>query len=505
MTTPLPATQPDPGTASAALAGRRPDPGGVLADRLAAVVGAAHVLTDADVVAGYTTDWTGRFNGPAALVVRPASTAEVSAVLRVCAEASVPVVVQGGNTGLVGGSVPPPAGRSLRLPVLLSTTRLADVGPVDVTAGQVTAGAGATLAAVQAAARAAGLAFAVDLAARDSATIGGMVATNAGGLHVLRYGAMRRQVVGAEIVLADGTVLSRLSGLVKDNTGYDLSQLLVGSEGTLGVVTAVRLRLVPHPPARAVAVLGLGSTAAAVAMASELRQRVDGLSAVEIFYDDGLALVCRHTGAEPPFAARRPVYLLVEVVGRGGVVEELASVLGDLDVDDQSTAVAEDEAGAARLWAYRERHTEVVNSLGVPHKLDVTLPQSALADFEAAVRAHIGARFPDATTVLFGHVGDGNLHVNVVGPPVDDESLDGEILALVASYEGSISAEHGIGRAKVPWLGLSRSPAEMAAMRTLKGALDPQGLLNPGVLFGEATGAGPVEDETAADSAMGNG
>ncbi|MGH8981069.1 MAG: FAD-binding oxidoreductase, partial [Acidimicrobiales bacterium] len=450
---------------------------------LAAAVGAAHVLVDPDVVGGYTRDWTGRFAGPARLVVRPGTTDEVAHVLRTCLAAGVPVVVQGGNTGLVGASVPPPS--SPVLPVLLSTTRLSAIGPVDTMAAQVTAGAGATLDSVQAAARDAGLMFPVDLAARESATIGGMAATNAGGVHVLRYGTMRRQVVGAEAVLADGRVLSHLGGLAKDNTGYDWPQLLVGSEGTLGVLTAVRLRLVPRHRARAVALVGVDSTAAAVALAVDLRGRTDGLSAAEVFYDDGLELVCRHGGIEPPFAARRSVYLLIELEGGDDIVDELAAALADADteVDDQSTALSGDEAGIARLWTYRERHTEAVSSLGVPHKLDVTLPLGAIADFEPEVRRVVEQSWPGAAVVLFGHVGDGNLHVNVVGPPPQDETVDGAVLELVASHGGSISAEHGVGRAKVAWLGLCRSPAELSVMRAVKSALDPDAQLNPGVLF----------------------
>lgn len=452
-------------------------------DDLAAIVGSTQLLTDADVVRSFTTDWTGRFGGPAAAVVRPGSTAEVAAVVKVCAAAGVRIVVQGGNTGLVGGSVPPPADPSVAPPVVLSTVRLDRVGPVDEAASQVTAGAGATLASIQRAARTAGLEFPVDLAARDSATVGGMVATNAGGLHVLRYGAMRRQVLGTEAVLADGTVLTRLTGLVKDNTGYDLSQLLVGSEGTLGIVTAVRLRLVARAAHRAVALLGLPGTAAAVELTSALRRRVPGLSAAEIFYQDGLELVCRHSGLEAPFAARCPAYLLVEVAGGEDVVELLASVLDGAPVDDEATAVVGDEAGAARLWSYRERHTEAVSGIGVPHKLDVTLPAAALATFEGEVRQLVATRWPGTTVVLFGHVGDGNLHVNLVGPAPDDEELDGAVLELVAEHGGSISAEHGIGRAKVRWLHLSRQPGELATMRAVKRALDPDDVFNPGVLF----------------------
>ncbi len=453
-----------------------------IAQLLAGVVGAAHVLADADVVAGYTTDWTGRFSGPASLVVRPGATSEVAGVLRACLGARVPVVVQGGNTGLVGASVPPPAGASPP-PAVLSTARLDRIGQVDEASCQITAGAGATLAAVQAAAREADLTFPVDLAARDSATIGGMAATNAGGVHVLRHGPMRNQVVGAEAVLADGSVLTHLAGLLKDNSGYDWPQLLVGSEGTLGVITAVRLRLVPRHPERAVALVGVESTADAVELAAEMRRLSDGLSAAEVFYDDGLDLVCRHGGFDPPLRTRRPVYLLLEAVGRRSVVDQLAAALAEADVDDAATALSGDEAGVARLWAYRERHSEAVSRIGVPHKLDVTVPVSALADFERAVRGLVAEGWPGSTLVLFGHVVDGNLHVNVVGPPPEDESVDGAVLELVASFGGSISAEHGVGRAKTPWLGLSRTPAELATMRVMKDALDPAGILNPGVLL----------------------
>ncbi|HTX62092.1 MAG TPA: FAD-binding oxidoreductase, partial [Acidimicrobiales bacterium] len=384
----------------------------------------------------------------------------------------------------VGGSVPPPAGSPVP-PVVLSTTRMIGIGPVDTVTGQVTAGAGATLAAVHAAARAAGLVFPVDLGARDSATIGGMVATNAGGIHVLRYGSTRRQVVGAEAVLADGTVLSHLGGLLKDNTGYDWSQVLVGSEGTLGVVTAIRLRLVPRQPERAVALVGVASTAAAVALVADVQRRAEGLSAAEIFYDDGLELVCRHGGFERPFPKRCPVYLLLEVVGRRGVIDQLVGAFSEVDVDDAATALADDEAGGDRLWAYRERHTEMVSSLGIPHKLDVTVPLPALGEFEPAVRRLVAREWPGARVVLWGHVADGNIHVNVVGPPLCDERVDGAVLELVARLAGSISAEHGIGRAKVRWLGLCRTPAELGAMRAMKDALDPGGILNPGVLFPE--------------------
>jgi FAD/FMN-containing dehydrogenase len=448
---------------------------------LVAVVGAAHVLSDADVRAPFEQDWTRRFGGPSLLVVRPGSTAEVAAVVKACTGAGVGIVPQGGNTGLVGGGVPGPPGAG-DLPVVLSTARLSHLEPVDRVAAQVTAGAGVRLASLQAAAAEVELNFPVDLAARDSATVGGMIATNAGGLHVLRFGPMRAQVVGLQAVLANGEVVSRLTGLVKDNTGYDLSQLLIGSEGTLGVVTAARLRLVPEHREKVVALLGLPGTAEALAALEVLRRRAEGLQAAELFYQDGLELVCAHGGLAPPLPEAWPAYLVVESAGVEDPSESMFEVLSELDLPETATAVATDAAGQTRLWAYRERHTEAISGLGVPHKLDVTLPLGRLAEFEYAVRKVVAETTPDARLVLFGHVGDGNLHVNVVGPDPDDEQVDDAVLHLVADMEGSISAEHGIGRAKNRWLHLSRAESELSAMRSIKLALDPHNRLNPGVL-----------------------
>ena len=463
-----------------------PNSAAELASSLADVVGPSHVLADPETKAPYETDWTRRFGGPAGLVVRPGSTEEVATVVSRCSEAGVPIVTQGGNTGLVGGGVPGGGAggdNQVPAPVVLSTARLAWIDPPDAVAAQVTAGAGATLARLQAAADQVGLLFPVDLAARDSATVGGLVATNAGGLHVLRYGSVRAQVIGLEAVRADGSVVSRLGGLVKDNTGYDLSQLLVGSEGTLAIVTAARLRLVPAQPERVVALLGLGGVSEALGALEVLRRRAEGLQAAEVFFEDGLDLVCSYSGVGTPFAARHPAYLLVECAGVRDVSESLFEALTGFGVDDSATAVANDPAGMDRLWSYRERHTEAISSLGVPHKLDVTLPLGRLDEFVDAVREEIEKSAPGARLILFGHVGDGNLHVNVVGPDPDDESVDDSVLKLVAHMGGSISAEHGIGRAKVKWLHLTRSPAELAAMRAIKAALDPRGILNPGVVF----------------------
>ena len=445
-------------------------------DELVAVVGVDHVLVEDDLKASYETDWTGRFTGRAACVVRPVSTEQVAAVLRVCHGAGARVVVQGGNTGLVGGGVP--AGGE----VLLSLTRLDELGEVDPAAAQVTAGAGVTLAALQERARASDLDVGVDLAARDSATVGGLVATNAGGIRVLRYGSMRAQVVGLEAVLADGAVLSRMSGLAKDGTGYDLVGLLAGSEGTLAVVTRVRLRLWPRLRARAVALLAMHSTEAAVALLPGLRAGLPSLSAAELFFGDGLALVRRHGGLPAPFPVEHPAYLLLECCDRTDptdqLVEAVATAPGLLDA-----TVASDAAGQRALWAYRETHTEAIGAQGVPVKLDVSVPAGRLAELAARLPQVVAAACPQARLIVFGHVNEGNLHVNVLDTGEQHEQVADAVLRLVASLDGSISSEHGVGRAKVAWLGLSRSPVEIAAMRAVKDALDPTGLLGPGVLL----------------------
>ena len=453
-----------------------------LTARLARIVGERHCLTDADLRASYETDWTGRWSGRALVVVRPGSTEEVAQVLRGCADAALAVVPQGGNTGLVGGSVPRGG------EVVLSTTRLAELEAVDADAGEVTVGAGATLAAVQAAARTAGWDVGVDLGARDTATIGGMVATNAGGVNVLRHGPMRRQLLGFEAVLADGTILRRLPGMAKDNTGYDLGGLLAGSEGTLAVITRVRLRLVPPLRHRAVGVLGWPDAAAAVAAAGRLRRDLPSVLALELFTDAGLELVMRHAGASAPFTARRPAYLLVEAGSDAAdPTDELLAALEAIRVDDEAAAVASDPGGRHRLWQLRERHTEAVNAEGVPHKLDVSVPAARYAELVDRAPEVVAAVDPAARTICYGHVADGNVHVNILGPAADDERADDAVLDLVLDLGGSVSAEHGIGIAKVGWLLRDRGDASVAAMRALKAAWDPDGILNPGVLFAPGT------------------
>ena len=444
-------------------------------ERLREVVGSRAVL-DPEVVASYTTDWTGRFVGHSPLVVRPRTTEEVAGVIAACRELGVALVPQGGNTGLVGGSVP------LGGEVVVSLTGLSSLEPVDDRAGQITVGAGVSLADLQRTASEAGWSYGVDIASRSSATVGGTIATNAGGFRVLRYGDTRAQLVGLEAVLGTGAVISHLGGLVKDNTGYHWPGLVCGSEGTLAVVTAARLRLVPPMPYRTVALLAFATVDGASDAAGLLRRELPSLEACELVVAAGVDLVCSASGMGPPFPIRHPVYLLIEAADRTdptGIMAEVTAAITDvLDV-----AVATEPARREELWRYREAHTDAINTLGPPHKLDVTLPHAALAEFVDAVPAVVSAADPTARTWLFGHIGDGNIHVNVTGPSPDDNRVDDAVLRMAASLGGSISAEHGIGTAKKRWLSLSRSPAELAAFRDLKRALDPDRVLNPNVLL----------------------
>ncbi len=450
---------------------------------LARAVGPDHVLVDDDLRRSFEVDWMGRQLGTSRAVVRPSSTAEVAAVLEACGAAGVPVVPQGGNTGLVGGGVPRGG------EVVLSTRRLVGVGPVDSLAGHVRVAAGTTLAATAEAAAAADLEVPLDLTARDSATVGGMVATDAGGTRVLRHGSMRANLVGLEAVLADGTVVRRMAGLAKDNAGYHLPGLVCGSEGTLAVVTEVLLRLVPAARARVTAVVGTASLAAALALVVELRRSLPELDAAEVVFEDGVRLTADLLGVTSPLRSAAPCQLLVEAAsateGTDGLVRRLAEIV-DAHDPDAETALAEDDEARRRLWSVRERHSELVGLLGEPHKLDVSLPLGELATFEVDVRAALGRALPGCVPVLFGHLGDGGIHVNVAVPRGRDDGPDAVaavVFPVVAERGGSISAEHGIGTDKAPWLSLARTAGEIDAMRRLKDALDPLGLLNPGVVL----------------------
>ncbi|HEY2576009.1 MAG TPA: FAD-binding oxidoreductase [Streptosporangiaceae bacterium] len=449
---------------------------------LAGVTGAQHVLTDPGLLAGYTTDWTRRYHGDALCVVRPESAEQVSAVLRACAAHGASVVPQGGNTGLAGGSVPGSGSPK----VILSTGRLRELGAVDPLSAQVTAGAGVTIAHLRAHAAASGLDYGVDLASRDSATVGGTIATNAGGIHTIRYGPTRSQLLGVEAVLADGSIVSRLSGLLADNTGYDLAQLLAGSEGTLAVITAARLRLWPAEPASLTLLAGVDGIEAAAALYARLRSLNLGLRAAEYVEAAGVELVREVAGLPAPLSPAAPAYLLAEISGSFHLEKEISGQLAPVQ-ELEKAAVAADGHARAALWAYRERHTEAISTAGIPHKLDVAIPLSRIAAFRGelddVVHAAAAGRAETVRIFVFGHIGAGNLHVNVLGPDAADGAVDEAVMRLAAAHGGTISAEHGIGRAKAPLLHLSRSASEIAAMRAVKTALDPGGLLNPGVLL----------------------
>jgi FAD/FMN-containing dehydrogenase len=473
--------------------------GNLLAD-LRAITGPGHVLTEPDVVAGYATDWTRRYAGVATCVVTPGSTAEVADVVRACAARGARIIPQGGNTGLVGGSIPPASSDGFAA-VILSARRLTSLEPVDRASGQVTAGAGVTIARLGAHAASSGLRYGVDLASRDSATVGGTIATNAGGIHTIRYGPTRSQVAGVRAVLADGSVAGSLSRLTTGSSGYDLAQLLTGSEGTLAVITQARLLLRPAEPAAAVLLSGTAGIAEAAELTGLIRAAIPGLLAAEYVDAAGLALVRQAAGLPAPLSAEYRGYLLAEIAGTGDrgdadhLLQQIARVRLPAD-----TVLAQDARGMAALWAYRDRLTEAIAMVGIPHKIDVAVPAGGLGAFCAelgdVVRAAVGVGRAGAVgagresapggpprLVVFGHVGVGNLHVNVLGPDPDDTQVDVAVGRLAAAHGGSGAAEHGVGRAKTGWLGWTMPPAEISAMRAIKAALDPAGLLNPGVLL----------------------
>ena len=441
-------------------------------ESLQQVVGDAHVLTDD--LAGYGTDWTGRFIGSPSVVVRPANTSEVSHILQLCWKHNIAVVPQGGNTGLVGGTL------ASEGHVIVSTRRLNSLGPVDAASQQISVGAGVTVEQVHEAAKSHGLRYAVDFGARGSATIGGTIATNAGGINVLRFGSTRHQVVGIEAVLPNGDVIEHMAGLMKDNTGYDIASLLCGSEGTLGIVTAARLRLLPLHTSRTTVLLGCDSTEEVVHVVQRIRQQFDSLDAAELFYADGANLVAEAFNVAIPFVA--PVYLLLEFSADVDLASDIESHFAQSNFAGLS-AIAQDELGRSKLWRLREEHTAAISTHGVPHKFDVTVAVSDLPKFIVKTRQRISETNADWKVFIFGHAADGNMHVNVLGPSATDELVDEVVLQVVAEFKGSISAEHGIGSAKKKWLSLSRSHNEIAMMKAIKGAIDPQGMMNPNTLF----------------------
>jgi FAD/FMN-containing dehydrogenase len=442
--------------------------------RISSLVGPSHVSTDPDVLAARSVDHTGRYRGRASALVRPGSAGEVAQVLQVCRDAGAHVTIQGGCTSLVAGTVPE------HDDVLLSTERLCAISDVDAGERRIEAGAGATLAAVQRAAAAAGLVFGVDLAARDTATVGGMAGTNAGGLRTVRYGNMGEQVAGLDVALPDGSVLRRHSRVQTDNTGYDLPALFVGAEGTLGVITALDLRLHPNPSHRVTAVCGFDDLDALVDAGRVFRD-LEGIAALELIDGRASALTGEHLGVAAPVDG--DWLLLVELASDHDQTERLADALDGVRMCGDP-AVGIDPATQQRLWRVRESLAEVLGVYGPPLKFDVSLPLYAVAKFARDADAVLHRHTPDAVGVLFGHIGEGNLHLNVLRCGREAErDLYAATMDLIAGSGGNVSSEHGVGSRKRRYVGMSREPADIAAMRTIKAAFDPTGYLNAAVLF----------------------
>ncbi len=464
-----------------------------LSEQLRAIVGRDHVLTDEVDLAPFLTDWRGRYRGAAQSVVRPADTAEVSAVVQLCAAAGVPMLPQGGNTSLCGAATPDGSGRA----VVISLGRLNRLRQVDPVNNTLTVEAGCTLATVQAAAEEAGRLFPLSLAAQGSCQIGGNLSTNAGGVQVLRYGNTRELTLGLEVVLPNGEILNSLRGLRKDNTGYDLKQLFIGAEGTLGVITAAVLKLFPLPSQHLTAWLALPTPQAALTVLAAAQRRFEAqLTAFELVSETSLALVLQHIpGALRPLP-QSPWYVLCEFSAGApdalsplAVENWLAEHIGRSVVSD--AVLAQSASQAARLWQLRENISEAQKIDGVSIKHDISVPVSCIPVFLERADQLLRVSFPGIRTVAFGHVGDGNLHYNLSRPQAQDHAgliaeeaaVNRLIYDLVHDLGGSISAEHGIGQLKRDELGRYKSPVELGLMRAIKQAIDPRGLMNPGKIL----------------------
>jgi FAD/FMN-containing dehydrogenase len=452
--------------------------------RLTAIVGPAGLLTGA-ALAGRAPGF-GRHNLGADVLVRPADTAQVSAVLRLCHAEGRPVVTQGGLTGLVDGAA------SRLGDLILSTERLNAIEAVDPLALAMTVGAGAVLQTVQEEAERHGLFYPVDLGARASCTIGGTIATNAGGMRVLRYGMTREAVLGLEAVLADGTVLSNLTSIIKNNTGYDLKHLLVGSEGTLGVVTRATLRLRPLPTTRQTALVAVPSFAALVGLLNHMVAASGGsLASFEALWPSFYAYMCRHTNpGAPPLVLGHAYYAVIEALGgdeapdRARFEAGLERALGLGLVADAVIAKSDDER--RRLWRIRDDTMLLERDYPAMVNFDVSLPLGRMEGYVTDIARQLAARFPRHDFFVFGHLGDGNLHFELCGEPLprpEIETVERIVYDRIGEVGGSVSAEHGIGLEKKPYLDRSRGAPEIAAMRAIRRALDPKGILNPGKLF----------------------
>ena len=453
-------------------------------EQLAAVCGPGGLLTEKRDIEPYVTDWRGVFIGDALAVARPGDTAAAAACVRACVTAGIAIVPQGGNTGLAAGATP----LGLERAIVLGLARMRRVRALDAAGFTISVDAGCVLADVQAAAERAGRFFPLSLAAEGSAQIGGLIATNAGGTAVLRYGSMRALVLGLEVVLADGTVADGMRALRKDNAGYDWKQLFIGSEGTLGVITGAVLRLFARPTHRATALLGVATAEDAIAAFGDVQEALgEALVGCELFGERAVSLRLAH---EPQLARPMPEhawYLLVEAASslpglRDGLEAALALASERGHLGDG--VIAESVAQASALWSWRETITENERRAGRSAKHDVSVPISAIPAFLAHATDAVEREYPGTRVLAFGHVGDGNIHFNVLlGADASALEVNRAVHAIVREFNGSITAEHGIGRYRRDQLPLHRSAAELALMRAIKDALDPRGTMNPGAVL----------------------
>ena len=476
--------------------------------RLAAdLLGPRGLLRDPDVVSPWLTDWRGRFTGRALAMAAPETTAQLSALMALCSEHKVAVVPQGGNSGMCGGATPDASGTAL----LLSLRRMNAIRALDAGGRKITCEAGVVLQSLHEAAHAAGLRFPLTLGGKGSATVGGLISTNAGGSQVLRHGSMRAQVLGIEAVLANGAVFSALTPLKKDNRGFDLKQLLIGSEGTLGIITAATLRLLPAVAERVVIWAGLPSLQAARTLLLYCEDQAgETLEGFEVLPDASLDAVLAYLpGARAPLSGRHEWHALIELVAGSGGAETLpgrAEVMLAAAFEEgllADAAIAANEAQAEAFWLLRESIAPAERAKGPAVQHDISVPVERMPEFVAAAVPRLEAAWPGTQAIAFGHLGDGNVHFHVIAPPGTDTSdadsrtwqdTDGKAISrqvndLVTEWGGSISAEHGIGQLKLGELSRLTDPVSLAMMRSVKQALDPLGILNPGKLVPLAPGA----------------
>ena len=461
-----------------------------------AILGERGLTTDPERMDAWLTDWRGRYTGRALALAAPASTAEVAALVKLCAAHGVPIVPQGGNSGMAGGATPDETGHA----IILSLRRMNAVRSISPEAGQAVCEAGVVLQTLHEAAEGAGMRFPLTLGVKGSATIGGLIATNAGGTQVLRHGTMRAQVLGLEAVLASGEVLNLMTPLKKDNRGFDLKQLLIGSEGTLGIVTAATLRLLPAATGRITAWVALGGIIEARSLLRQMERALgDALEGFEVVPAHCLDSVLAHqSAARAPLAERHAWNALIECVSGAqgsatlheGLETALAAAFEEGLIADAVIAASDTQAEA--FWALRDGISAAERALGPAMQHDISVPVEKMPEFILAAVPQVEAAHPGTRAVAFGHLGDGNVHFHVLAPDgavrgtweeTEGKAVSAQVHDLVTAWSGSISAEHGIGQMKVDELARLHDPAALAVMAQIKRALDPAGLLNPGKLL----------------------